>query len=140
MSDTVIAEIEPEEEDEDGYGYGDGGTYVDLGGQPLPVMPEMCGSCMFREDEGAIELRPGRLEEIKRQSLEFIPQVCHWHHLHGDTATIKACRGARDFLLTMLYRMGRIEEPTDEALATVMEAAGVPAPEAPVPGRKSRVS
>jgi len=83
----------------------------------MRVRASQCKTCVFkREDEGGIELREGRREEIKQNLLKGINQVCH----HGNKSI---CRGGRDYQLVMFHRLGYIEAPTDEALAKKIEEA-----------------
>ncbi len=85
-----------------------------------PVRKEQCPTCVFkRECEGGINLAPGRRAQIEDYVLKGANQICH----HDDNKTI--CRGGREFQLMMWSRMGIIKEPTEEALAEAMKAAGV---------------
>ena len=84
---------------------------------PMPTQPTMCGSCVFREDGNQVKLSPGRLDEIRAYTIQGMPHQCHHPQLHGKPGEV-GCRGARDYLLTMWYRMGLIPQPSDEALET----------------------
>ena len=68
-----------------------------------------------------MHLRPGRLAEIQSYLLRGTPHVCH-HHERGRVKL--ACRGGRDFQLTIWARLGIIAEATDGALASAMAGAG----------------
>lgn len=93
----------------------------------LPVQPAMCGSCIFRTDGKATELRPGRLDEIKGYLAQGVPHVCHHAHVTG-CGEERTCRGGRDYQLGLWHRMGMIDAATDEALAAKMQALGLEPP------------
>jgi hypothetical protein len=84
-----------------------------------PVMAAMCASCPFRED-GAIEVRNSVISRIAGMQAS---QVCHHPRTKGKRQT-HLCRGARDFQLTILYRMGMIAAPTDHAFREASERHG----------------
>ncbi len=84
-----------------------------------PVMPAKCASCPFAEG-GNIELRNRVMERTALQA----SQVCHHPRIHGKKET-HLCRGARDEQLTILYRMGMLDEPTDAAFKSASIRAGV---------------
>lgn len=86
--------------------------------QGWPVMPAMCASCPFgpngdRDLESAV---------ISRTILQA-SQICHHPRLHGKRET-HLCRGARDVQLTILYRLGYLEEPTDAAFEAKSKELG----------------
>ncbi len=91
---------------------------------PKPVMPQMCETCIFREDGNQVRLRPGRLQEIQCYLIQGTPHLCHTPQGTQEFA----CRGGRDFQLLIWSRLGIIPEATDEALAERMTAMGVPPP------------
>jgi hypothetical protein len=74
-----------------------------------PVRKTMCASCPFRAD-GDRELAGQVLERTLFQA----SQICHHPRLHGKREH-ELCRGQRQEQLTLLYRMGIIDAPTDEA-------------------------
>jgi hypothetical protein len=76
-----------------------------------PVMQAKCPSCPFGPN-GDIELRNRVMERTILQA----SQICHHPAIHGKKQT-HLCRGARDEQLTILYRMGLLNEPTDAAFA-----------------------
>lgn len=85
------------------------------------VRKTQCASCVFKaEQDGGIQLAPGRREEIHAMVLRGINQLCH-HDLTNKTV----CRGGRDLQLRVWAALGIIEAPTDEALVNAMRAAGV---------------
>lgn len=79
----------------------------------------MCKNCPFQE-VGAIELAPGRVEEIKSYLVSGTNHECH-----GDRTGHTICRGGRNYQLEMWCRMGIIPEATDAALREAMKQAGV---------------
>ena len=97
---------------------------------PPECQPRMCKSCIFREDGKAVELRPGRLDEIRAYLLTGTTHYCHQPAMTGSDKEI-ACRGGRDYQLTIWSRMGIIAGPTDAALAAAMAA---------MPERRERVT
>lgn len=80
-----------------------------------PVRGEQCPTCIFRP-ENPMHLRPGRLAEIMDYLLKGVTHICH--HGLGSKKKRIACRGGRNFQLTIWHRLGYIAEPTDEALAS----------------------
>lgn len=91
-----------------------------------PVMREQCASCPFNDD-GDPELRARVIQRIG--SLQA-SQICHHPQLHNKRET-HLCRGARDFQLTLLYRLGWIAAPTDTAFAEASKRALGESPCAP---------
>jgi hypothetical protein len=73
------------------------------------VMPAQCRTCPFGE-HGDKELMN---QVIQRTALQC-SQICHHPALTGKPET-HLCRGARDYQLQLLHRMGLIDEATDEA-------------------------
>ena len=71
------------------------------------VNKKRCKTCPFNdEDNGYMP----SVERIKTTCLTESSHICH-----STNSTI--CRGARDYQLTIFYRLGVIENPTDEAWA-----------------------
>lgn len=83
-----------------------------------PARPSQCETCIFRTDGRQVRLRPGRFAEIELYLLDGRTHLCH----HGNNL---ACRGGREFQLTIWARLGIIPEPTDAALDAAMRAKGV---------------
>lgn len=81
-----------------------------------PAMPRQCATCIFHEDGNQVALRPGRLAEIQAYLIRGTNHVCH-------TDDRRACRGGRDYQLTIWHRMGMIPAPTDAALDAAMAEA-----------------
>jgi hypothetical protein len=80
----------------------------------MPVMKRQCATCPFRTDERGQYDDPRLVSKIQHQCLNQASQICHHPSLEGKPET-HLCRGARDFQLTIFYRMGIIDAPTDEA-------------------------
>lgn len=77
-----------------------------------PIMTHSCATCPFGES-GDPGVRESVITRIAGLSAS---QICHHPTLHGKRQT-HLCRGARDFQLTLMDRMGVIAEPTDAAFA-----------------------
>lgn len=86
--------------------------------QGWPVMKSCYSTCPFGEG-GDQELKDTIIQRIAGMAAS---QICHHPRMHGKKET-HLCRGARDFQLTILHRMGMIAEPTDEAFKEASEAA-----------------
>lgn len=74
-----------------------------------PVMLSSCASCPFRND-GSIEVRNAVMERISLSA----SQICHHPRASGRSET-HLCRGARDWQLTLMVRLGWLLEATDAA-------------------------
>ena len=83
------------------------------------VMPAKCKSCPFGE-HGDKQLAGAVLDRTLFQS----SQICHHPRLQGKKET-HLCRGQRDVQLKLLYRMGLIDGPSDEAFYAKSRALGV---------------
>lgn len=87
----------------------------------FPVMKKMCPTCPFRhEHEGQIETA----NMVKARCMTRASQICHHPSLHGKKQD-HLCRGARQFQITMFYRLGIIDAETDEAWVKAREELGV---------------
>lgn len=73
-------------------------------------MKFLCASCPFQPG-GDAHLRASIEARAFSNS-----QICHHPVLNGKKET-HLCRGSRDYQLEMLYRLGFIVAPTDEAFA-----------------------
>jgi len=82
-----------------------------------PVMKAQCATCPFRPD-GDPRIRASVESRVFKCS-----QICHHPAIHGRKET-HLCRGSRDFQLVMLYRMGMLDAPTDEAFAAESKKIG----------------
>src|SRR5258708_3859304 len=82
----------------------------------IHVRKTQCTTCVFKsERDGGIVLAQGRREEIRSDCIKGLNQLCHY----DNDKTI--CKGGRDYQLTIWYRLGLIEEPTNAALRKAMK-------------------
>lgn len=79
-----------------------------------PVRKAMCSTCPFLPD-GDRELA----DQVRQRCLTG-SQICH-HPVTKGEEEFELCRGARDWQLTVFYRMGVLSAPTDEAWAETSE-------------------
>jgi hypothetical protein len=84
---------------------------------PAPL-PEMCGTCPFREGSPYSYLR----DDLARSALTCTSRICHQtgsrNAINARTGKpARLCRGARDVQLQHFHRIGVIPEPTDQAWA-----------------------
>lgn len=84
-----------------------------------PVRKTMCQTCPFRE--GGDKELAGR---VLGRTLLQASQICHHPAIHGQKEH-ELCRGARMHQLELLYRMGLIEAPTEEAFIKTSKDLGV---------------
>lgn len=91
---------------------------------PLPVNAGKCRTCPFGEGKAAWKHVRPLLEE---RALKEASPICH--STGPDALTKKGkqpvahvCRGARDFQLTIFWRLGWIAAPTDAAWQTKVDA------------------
>lgn len=84
-----------------------------------PVMPAMCASCPFGPNGNRT-----LANAVLGRTLLQASQRCHHPRLQGGPET-HLCRGARDAQLTVLHRMGLLDEPTDAAFAAKSKELGV---------------
>lgn len=75
----------------------------------MPVMAAMCATCVFLPEIEAQD--PDLADSVKRRLLK---SSLHCHSTGYPVGT-HLCRGARDWQLQVLYRLGVLEAPTDEA-------------------------
>jgi hypothetical protein len=88
----------------------------------LPVNPNKCSTCPFAQShEQAIALQS---TIIARMFQDGGSQICHG--TEGPNREPRSfCRGARDHMLTLFYRMGFIDEATDKAWDVKRRELGV---------------
>jgi hypothetical protein len=88
----------------------------------LPVNPATCRTCPFAHShESAIALQS---TIIARMFQDGGSQICHG--TEGPNREPRSlCRGARDRMLTLFFRMGFIDEATDEAWDVKRRELGV---------------
>jgi hypothetical protein len=81
----------------------------------IPIMPEMCGTCPFRDGSKYEFLRA----DLTQSALTEASRICHCTGTSGIMGRTgkpeRLCRGARNVQLNLFFRMGFIESPTDEA-------------------------
>ena len=78
----------------------------------MPIMAQRCSTCPFNPD-GDQELRSKIMQRVVTEA----SQTCHSTGvMHGRPDT-HLCRGARDFQLEYLHRIGFLAEPTDACWA-----------------------
>lgn len=89
----------------------------------IPVMPQKCASCPFREGSKTAFLALHLAESALTQS----SRICHstgsnnaFHRRTGKPERI--CRGSRDVQIQYFYSIGFIAEPTDEAWTAKLNA------------------
>ncbi len=87
----------------------------------LLIMPKKCKTCPFNDD-GCKELR----KTVEARLLE-VSQTCHSTGVartppRKDT---HICRGARNYQNEMMYRLGVISAPTDEAWEAKRKELGI---------------
>lgn len=79
-----------------------------------PVMKSKCPTCPFNEDSSGREQSPDVAASVRNRCLTTASQICHHPRLKGKKQD-HLCRGARDFQLQIFYRLGYIDDQTDEA-------------------------
>lgn len=75
----------------------------------MPIMPAKCATCPFGPN-GDADLRA----MIEARLLQ-ISQTCHSTGVIHGKADTHVCRGARDWQIQILHRIGFLTEPTDAA-------------------------
>jgi len=87
----------------------------------LPIMPAKCGSCLWRTDGRAIELRPGRREEIEAYLREGTTHQCHSVGPLGPTGRGRqhTCAGSVEYMASV-----GIHDEQDRVLA-ILRSLGV---------------
>lgn len=84
-----------------------------------PVRNRKCATCVLRP--GAERwLGIDRLGEIQSNAIRGVNQLCHSALDRRGRQRPIVCRGAREYQLMIWCRMGLIDAPTDEALASRM--------------------
>ena len=79
-----------------------------------PVNEVCCTSCPFRERDDGRQQNPELASTVIGRIGLSSSQICHHPDLAGKESD-SLCRGARDWQLTMLHRIGLISEVSDEA-------------------------
>ncbi len=83
-------------------------------------MATNCPTCPFRMTENGREQAPDIAARVRTGCLTTASQICHHPRLKGKKE-IHLCRGARDFQLQIFYRLGMLDDPTDEDWARKVE-------------------
>jgi hypothetical protein len=88
----------------------------------LPVNPNKCRTCPFTQSHAtAIALQRSIIDRMLDDGGS---QICHG--TEGPNRRPKSlCRGAREQMLTLFFRMGFIDEATDEAWNVKRRELGV---------------
>lgn len=81
-----------------------------------PVMAKQCPTCPLRQDERGRYPDERLASSVIERCITRASQICHHPRLQGRRET-HLCRGARDYQLTIFYRLGLLPEPTDRAWA-----------------------
>ena len=90
----------------------------------MPVMAKQCPTCVFaKAPDGKHWLNPELAELVEGRMFEC-SQICHSPRLHGKKET-HLCRGTRDRQAEVLFRMGFLEAPTDEAWNAKRKELGI---------------
>lgn len=63
----------------------------------LPIMPQKCRTCVWQTNGHAIELHPGRKEDIEAYLREGTTHQCHHAGRHGRTSR-RTCRGSVEYM------------------------------------------
>jgi hypothetical protein len=74
----------------------------------MPVKPKQCSTCPFgpNGDQATRTMVEGRLLQVS--------QTCHSTGAVNGKPDTHVCRGARDWQLQILHRLGFLESPTDK--------------------------
>jgi hypothetical protein len=79
-----------------------------------PVMAKQCATCPLRQDAHGRYPDERLASSVIERCITRASQVCHHARLHGRRES-HLCRGARDYQLMIFYRLGFLDEPTDQA-------------------------
>lgn len=85
----------------------------------MPVMAVQCKTCPFRRPPS------DSLRQRVEGRLLAVSQTCHSTGVSRGKRDTHLCRGARDFQLTILCRMGLLAEPTDAAWSAKVKELGL---------------
>jgi hypothetical protein len=93
----------------------------------FPVMPHKCRTCPFRRNGLKVVL-----PLLQERALSIGTPICHSTGDSDVTPREKKvhldswlCRGARDFQIQAMFRMGLLDEPTDAAWEAKRQELGV---------------
>jgi hypothetical protein len=85
---------------------------MNYGISTLPVNPNKCRTCPFTQTNPTAIALQNRI--IDRMLDDGSSQICHGTE-GANREPESLCRGARDLMLTLFYRMQFIDAPTDKA-------------------------
>lgn len=80
-----------------------------------------CLACPFLLGDGVLEYTEDDYKLFITQLTNGVTKLCN-----TDPMKETACRGQRNVLLSAWYQSGKIESPTDEALAKYMRTHKIP--------------
>lgn len=95
---------------------------------PEPVRATKCQTCPFRDDSPLGYLK----KHLAESAVTHKSRVCHSTgpsnviHPNGTGIPPYLCRGARDYQIQHMYRIGFLPAPTDEAWNDVLRELGMP--------------
>lgn len=78
-----------------------------------PVMAKQCSTCVFKMYKNGDWVNPDLAQMVDGRLMEC-SQICHHPRLYGKKET-HLCRGTRDRQIDLIYKLGVISAPTDEA-------------------------
>lgn len=79
-----------------------------------PVMKAQCSTCVFKRTPDDRHWVYPDLAEMVEERMMRVSQICHAPALKGKKQD-HLCRGTRDRQIEIFYRLGFLNEPTDEA-------------------------
>lgn len=90
----------------------------------MPVMPVQCPTCIFtKTPDGRNWVYPD-LAHMVEDRMMSCSQICHHPALKGKKQT-HLCRGTRDRQIDLMYKLGVIAAPTDEAWQAKRDELGI---------------
>lgn len=87
-----------------------------------PVMKTQCSTCVFKMTPDGDWVNPDLAHMVEARMMTC-SQICHHPRLHGKKEN-HLCRGTRDRQIEIMYRLGFLSEPTDEAWQAKREELG----------------
>jgi hypothetical protein len=86
-------------------------------------MAKQCRTCVFATDERGRWVNPDLAQMVEGRLMQC-SQICHAPRLKGKKET-HLCRGTRDRQIEIMYRLGVIEAPTEEAWNKLRRELGI---------------
>ena len=83
-----------------------------------------CLACPYLQGDGVLQYTEEDYKKFIIQLQNGTPKTCY-----SDPMKATACRGQRNANLQIWYNQGKIDEPTDEALALAFKKNKVPIPD-----------